>query len=46
MNQTPLFDDLVIARPRSAEELRKAAVELQKRKDEQDLSHITDGKTQ
>jgi hypothetical protein len=42
--QTPLHDDLVITSPRSAAELRKAAVELQKLKDEQDLSHIPDGK--
>jgi len=29
--QSPLHDDLVIARPRSAEELRVAAIELQKK---------------
>jgi hypothetical protein len=35
MTQSPLHDDLVIAPPRSAEQLRKAAVELQgKRKRE------------
>lgn len=30
--QTPLHDDLVIAPPRSAAELRKAALELQEKR--------------